>query len=203
MLQLFISPDHAYQSFSSQKVAKKRITQTTLVPVFIVPGSAIVPFVSSISTGCTQPRHSIICIGLVDIQNDQVEDKIILFFAVNAPQRPTKRRTLAPEKIIKNLKIKHLSPANLNVTVTRSTVVHIKVAMIIKKLPTGFTRSWKLNASDFNWSEGDAWVFKSLQYMILKGFQDMYDFSKNIWKVWRRYIVERFKQLVLLEDYVI
>ena len=143
MLQLFISPDHAYQSFSSQKVIKiivekKLLEYQTWVPVFIVPGSAIVPFVSSLDTGCTQPHKSIIYV--VGMWNYQIEDKIILIFAVNAPQRPTKRRTLAPEKTIKNLKIKHLSPANLNVTVTRSTVVHIKVAMIIKKLPTGFTR---------------------------------------------------------------
>jgi len=58
----------------------------------------------------------------------QVEHKIVLLCVVDAPQRSTQRRTLAP--------------ANLNVVITRSTVVHVQIAMIIKELPIGFTRTF-------------------------------------------------------------
>ena len=79
--------------------------QITLVPVFIVPGSAIIPFISSIGTARTQPCDSII--SIVDMGNYKVEDKIILLFVVDACQRSSKRRTLVPDvrKIIQNLKM--------------------------------------------------------------------------------------------------
>jgi len=96
------------------------------VPVFIVPGRTIIPFVSSLDTGCTQPRPSIISVVVVRLY--QVEHKIVLLFVGDAPQRSTQRRTLAP--------------ANLNVVITRSTVVHVQIAMIIKELPIGFTRTF-------------------------------------------------------------
>jgi len=57
----------------------------------------------------------------------QVEHKIVLLFVVDARQRSSQRRTLAP--------------ANLNVVVTRSTVVHVQIATVIKKRPIGFTRT--------------------------------------------------------------
>jgi len=101
----------------------------SLIPIFIIPGSAVIPLPTvsmTMETASTQPSTSIVVVVGVGLY--QIENKVVLIFVVDAPKRASQRGAFVP--------------ANLNVIITRATVVHVQVAMIVKLCPTIFT-NWK------------------------------------------------------------
>ena len=121
----------------------KKILHTWL-PVFKVPWRPIIPLtIRSDATGA-QPGKSIV--GTLTIWLEQIEDKIILLLAVYTGQITLQCSTLIPERkpneyIVLLLLVLFflVSPANIDVVVMIFVVLHQKIAMAIKSLPTSIT----------------------------------------------------------------
>ena len=85
-------------------------------------------------------------IGTLTIWLEQIEDKIILLLAVYTGQITLQCSTLIPERkpneyIVLLLLVLFflVSPANIDVVVMIFVVLHQKIAMVIKSLPTSIT----------------------------------------------------------------
>ena len=116
----------------------------TWFPVLKVPWRPIIPLtIRSDATGA-QPGKSIV--GTLTIWLEQIEDKIILLLAVYTGQITLQCSTLIPERkpneyivLLLLLLFFLVSPANIDVVVMIFVVLHQKIAMVIKSLPTSIT----------------------------------------------------------------
>ena len=116
----------------------------TWLPVVKVPRRPIIPLTSRSDATGTQPGKSIV--GTLTIWLDQIEHKIILLLAVYTGQITLQCSTLIPERkpneylvLLLLLLFFLVSPANIDVVVMIFVVLHQKIAMVIKSLPTSIT----------------------------------------------------------------